>query len=377
MKTSLTLSALAAELERQQAAKVDYVADTRRIHFTTAAPPVGAALVDGGGAGGISTLDLVGDGATEATNDLRVLPFAHRQIADHVGIPWKYYERLRHDGGGLVTLLDENVNRLFHREPKRRMIRTLDGQARAFLSDGYRRLDNFDLAETIIPVLGEIEDVRFESCALTDSRMYIKALTPRVRGEVKVGEEVCAGVFISNSEVGAGSLRVEPFVYTLACTNGMVVSKGLGAAALRRVHVGRRVQADDGFRVFRDETLAADDRAFFMAAADVVRAAVDEVRFRDLLDAMRQAAESGPVRDAVGAVEQLAKVERLSDGEKHGVLTHLAAGGDLSRWGVLSAVTRQAEDVESYDRATELEELGGKILAYADREWRTIAGATS
>jgi hypothetical protein len=366
MKQHLSLSELAAELDRQQAAKVDYVADTRRIHFTTGREPLGA-----------STIDLIGDGSAEATSDLAVLPFAHRQIADHVGIPWKFYERLRLDDGGLQSLLDENVNRLFHREPKRRMIRTLDGKARAFLSDGYRRLDNYDLAETIIPVLGEIPEVRFESCGLTDSRMYIKALTPRVTGTVKVGEEVCAGVFISNSETGSGSLRVEPFVYTLACTNGMVIPKGLGAAALRRVHVGRRVEADDGFRVFRDETLQADDRAFFLAAADVVRAAVDEVRFRDLLVEMQRAADSEPVRDVPAAVETLGKVERLSTGETAGVLTHLAAGGDLSRWGVLSAVTRQAEDVDSYDRATELEELGGKILAYSDREWRTIAGARS
>ena len=367
MKQHLSLSELAAELERQQAVKVDYVADTRRIHFTT------------GHEDGVSrsTLDLIGDGASEETSDLVVLPFAHRQISDHTGIPWKFYERLRADGG-LRGLLDENVNRLFHHEPKRRMIRTLDGKARAFLSDGYRRLDNYDLAEVVIPALGEIPDIRFESCSLTDSRLYIKALTPRISGEVKVGEEVCAGVFISNSEVGSGSLRVEPFVYTLACTNGMVVAKGLGSAALRRIHVGRRVTTEeDGFRVFRDETLAADDRAFFMAAADVVRAAVDEVQFRDLLASMRAAAESEPVVDAPAAVERLAKVERLSEGERAGVLTHLAAGGDLSKWGVLSAVTRQAEDVESYDRATELEELGGKILAYTDREWRTIAAARS
>jgi hypothetical protein len=137
------------------------------------------------------------------------------------------------------------------------------------------------------------------------------------------------------------------------------------------------VEADDSFRVFRTETLAADDRAFFLAVADVVRAAVDEVRFRDLLESMRRAAESEPVRDVPAAVETLAARERLSEHEAGGVLTHLAAGGDLSRWGVLSAVTRHAEDVDSYDRATELEELGGKILAYSDREWRTIAGATS
>lgn len=375
MKQSLTLSELAAELERQQATKVDYVADTRRIHFTTVQTADDSPAREQYGIAR-SAIDLVGDGATEATSDLVVLPYAHRQIADHTGVPWRYYERLRADRG-LASLLDENVNRLFHHDPKRRMVRTLDGKARAFLSDGYRRLDNFDLAEAVIPVLGDIPDVRFESAAITDARMYIKALTPRVRGEVKVGEEVCAGVFVSNSEVGAGSLRVEPFVYTLACTNGMVVSKGLGAAALRRVHVGRRVEADEGFRVFRDETLAADDRAFFLAVADVVRAAVDEVRFRDLLDAMRQAAQSEPVRDAPAAVETLARVERLSDGEAAGVLTHLAAGGDLSRWGVLSAVTRQAEDVDSYDRATELEELGGKLLAYTPREWRALAGATS
>ena len=367
MKQHLTLSELAAELERQQAAKVDYVADTRRMHFTTGFEDDQRPR---------SMIDLIGEGSSEATSDLLVLPHAHRQIADHTGIPWKFYERLRVERG-LASLLDENVNRLFHHEPKPRMIRTLDGQARAFPSDGYRRLDNHDLAETIIPILGEIPEVRFESCALTDSRMYIKALTPRVTGTVKVGEEVCAGVFISNSEIGAGSLRVEPFVYTLACTNGMVIPKGLGGEALRRIHVGRRVEADEGFRVFRNETLMADDRAFFMAVGDVVRAAVDEVRFRDLVEAMQRAADSETVRDAPAAIETLATRERLSDREAGGILTHLAAGGDLSRWGVLSAVTRQAEDVESYDRATELEELGGKILAYSDRDWRTIAGATS
>jgi hypothetical protein len=33
------------------------------------------------------------------------------------------------------------------------MLRTLDGQVRAVLSDRYRRLDNFDLAESVLPIL--------------------------------------------------------------------------------------------------------------------------------------------------------------------------------------------------------------------------------
>jgi hypothetical protein len=369
MKQGISLQQLAAELERQESAKADYVADTRRMHFHTvlgelARPELGVLQR--------TTIDLIGDGASEATNDLHVLERAHRQISDFTGVPWRYYQRMAAEQ---PTLLDENINRWFHHQPKRRMIRTLDGKARAFLSDGYRRLDNGPLARTLLPILGDIPDVRFESCAITEERMYIKAVTPRVTGQVKVGEEVCAGVLIANSEVGVGSLRIEPFVYTLACTNGMVIPKALGAAAMRRVHVGRRVEADDTFRVFSNETLEADDRAFFLACADVVRAAVDEVRFRELVEAMQAAAQDTPVASAPAAVQKLADNEGLNDGERDSVLTHLAAGGDLTRWGVLSAVTRASQDVESYDRATELEELGGKLLAYSPREWRAVAVA--
>ena len=35
-------------------------------------------------------------------------------------------------------------------------------------------------------------------------------------------EEVCAGVYIGNSEVGAGSCEVYPFIETLACTKNAV-----------------------------------------------------------------------------------------------------------------------------------------------------------
>lgn len=362
MKQGISLSALAAELERQEAAKQDYIADTRRMHFTT--------LEDG------SELDLIGEGGSESTMGLQVLDHTHHQIADHLNIPWRFYHRLR-NVDALNPLLDENVNRLFRHDPKPRMVRTLDSRARAFLSDRYRRLDNGELARVLLPILTEIPDVCVESCELTDKRMYIKAITPRVSGEVKVGEEVCAGVLVSNSEVGEGRFRVEPFVYTLACKNGMVVSRELGGVALRRVHVGRRIENDeDSYRIFRDETLQADDRAFFMAAGDIVRAAVDEVRFRELVEVMKAAASDEPVRDVVGAVQQLANMERLADDESRDILQHLAAGGDLSRWGMLSAVTRAAEDRDDYDRATDLEEIGGKLLAYPPAEWRRVAMAT-
>jgi hypothetical protein len=320
-----------------------------------------------------SEIDLLGEGATEETSGLVVLDRAHDQIAGHLKIPKRYYDRLYAE---LPELLDENVNRLLRHNPERRMIRTLDGRARAFLSDRYRRLDNGELARVVLPILGDIPDLRVESCAITEERMYIKAITPRVRGTV-VGDEVCAGVFVSNSEVGAGKFRVEPFVYTLACTNGMVIPKTLGET-IARVHIGRRVVADeDSYRIFSDETMQADDRAFFMACGDVLRAAVDEVRFRDLVTAMEAVAKGEPLQSVTAGIERLAQAEGLHATEQESVLTHLAAGGNLTQWGLVSAVTRAAEDVESYDRATELEELGGKLLAMNATEWARLAAPAS
>ena len=38
------------------------------------------------------------------------------------------------------------------------MVRTLDGHARAFLSDRYRRLDNYDLCEHVLPILQRLPE---------------------------------------------------------------------------------------------------------------------------------------------------------------------------------------------------------------------------
>ena len=44
--------------------------------------------------------------------------------------------------------------------------------------------------------------MHFESCQLTDSRMYIKVVNTRLEAEVVPGDIVQSGIIISNSEVG-------------------------------------------------------------------------------------------------------------------------------------------------------------------------------
>jgi len=101
--------------------------------------------------------------------------------------------------------------------------------------------------------------------------------------EVRKGDRVQFGVVVSNSEVGLGAVHVDPLVFVLACLNGAVVTD----AGLRKFHIGRRLQElDEAVEVFQDDTVLADNRAFFLKLRDVVNAAFDETQMTDLLTAI-------------------------------------------------------------------------------------------
>ena len=54
---------------------------------------------------------------------------------------------------------------------------------------------------------------------------------------------------------------------------------------------------------------------------------------------------------------------------------HLILGGSLTQYGLHAAITRTAEDLADYDRATAFEQLGGKIIELPRAEWRALATA--
>jgi hypothetical protein len=56
-------------------------------------------------------------------------------------------------------------------------------------------------------------------------------------------------------------------------------------------------------------------------------------------------------------------------------MRHLIEGGDLSKYGLHSAITRAAQDVESYDRASDLERVGGQVIELGRGEWKVLAEA--
>jgi len=63
--------------------------------------------------------------------------------------------------------------------------------------------------------------------------------------------------------------------------------------------------------------------------------------------------------------------------ECEGVLQHLIEGGSMTLYGLANAVTRFSQDVESYDRASELESIGYSILTMPPRQWSRINRAAA
>ena len=188
------------------------------------------------------------------------------------------------------------------------------------------------------------------------------------------GDIVQAGVIISNSEVGLGSVSIQPLIYRLVCSNGMVVNE----AAARRNHVGRVTDSEENFSVYSQATLDAEDKAFVMKIQDTVRAAVEEARFSQIIGKMQEAKAAQMDTHDVPAVVKLASKEfHITDSESTGVLQRLIESNDLTLYGLSNAVTRHSQDVESYDRASELESIGYSILTMPTQQWSRINRAAA
>jgi hypothetical protein len=359
MKLGKSLTELAQQLERNAAAKTDYVADTREITMSVTPEPasqqVPVGLVVGGG------------GALEPTDH------CHHQIATWSGIGTRYYDKMMQDS---PALLAGNVNHWLHKSPEkecRRMVRTMDGTARAFLSDRYLRLDNEHVAESAFKALEAVPEINVVSCDVTDKKLYIKAVFPRTEGEVKVGDAVQSGVVIRNSEIGGGSYEALPFWYRLWCLNGCAsMVKGEG---YRRRHLGGKVKGNSSGIIYQQDTIEAAAQAALLECRDAVTTFADPEYFSKVIETLREAAQSEQTEQPIKAVEVLGKAIGLNQGEQDSILERFIRNADYSKYGMLNAVTNLANDTESYDRASELEVLGGKVLNLSQSQWHEVAQA--
>ncbi len=370
MKNGISLMDLAAELTRQQDTRRDFIADTR----TT---PVMVKERE-------ETVEIPTALEMQIGDDKHTIrPHALRQIGERLKIPAKYVDRLAADHPDMLAY---NINALFSREPESRMIRTLDGNVRAFLSDKYRPLDNFDLANATLPHLATA-GAEIQSCNITESKLYIKAIRADLKAElppppgVEMGtghnffvETVQAGLTISNSEIGVGRLAIQPGIFTERCSNLATFT----STSFFKVHLGRKIGGQDEsvlWEVLSDKTKELSDAAIWGQVNDLTTAAMDGTLFKKICDDLIKARTDVITKDVPDMIELTQNKFGFTKEETGGILAELIQGGDLSRYGLHAAVTRHSQNIDDYDRASELEAIGGKVIELKPTEWAEIAKA--
>ena len=311
--------------------------------------------------------------------------WAHSQISDRLKIDKKYYDRMRNGDKHDNHLLAENINHWLNHDSYAKtntFLRIVKDDCRAFLSDRYRPLDNYDLLEAILPVLHE-KNFTIESANLDEKHMYIKAICHDLSMDIGipgVKEDIISmGCFVRNSDVGCSSLLISPFIYHQVCKNGMQVN----LLESRKRHIGKRMGSnEDGdddliVKYLSDETKQAEDKAFWLTVRDTVSACASEAVLEDVGSTLKDAQKVKLVHEDYTQATSTYDTDDLKDcvklassrmpapwstNESEGILQRLLISNDFTKYGLANAVTNYSQSVESYERATDLEANGWDVV---------------
>lgn len=317
--------------------------------------------------------DLILRTRSTTTKQLAIAPnrLMHSQLAERLGIPSRYYAKMQQETPGLLA---SNVNEWLTRgNGEKRFVRTYqDGDGttgpligRAFLGSTYRPLDNYDLMTALVPpLLGA--GVEIASAEVTESKLYIQAVAKHFKSRVvypgrhdRIDDILNIGLVASNSEVGGGALSIRALVFRQVCNNGLVVSTDL--PGFKQVHIGR--DSDEENAIYSAETKKLRDAATWAKANDAIKAALSQATLDKVTETINRTAGVN-IPEPEKAIEIIGERYSLVEDERAQVMRNLISGGiGSTQWGLINAVTAIANECPNYDRAVELEEIGGKMLA--------------
>lgn len=368
--------ATAAELEQvltdQHAAKYDVIVPANQLQYRD-----GQLILAGRG-----EVELTPDGVT--ANDVVLNPTDHfeRQLATRLGIPQAFYAKHRPEH---VGQLDQMVNYWLATQERNVMVRTFrqgdGGTARAVVSDRYLIIDHLDF---LVAVRKGIEaagrTVRIDDMNLTDAKLRLDFVCPdvtAVAGDLlkgytspfsgNTGDEnpvVVAGFRATNSEVGSGKFRLDPWAKFLVCDNGMTITKFARDLSISRTHRG--AQLLEGAVAPSAGTLTKSMELLVEQVRDSVQAFLDPAWFQGTIGRIEEKAqkpiEPGQVIEAITAVSNRL---HFTDAERDSVFSDFIAGGQLTNGGVMQAITATAQRLVDPERAAHLQENALEALALA------------
>lgn len=274
----------------------------------------------------------------EGNDPFHITRPCHEQIAERLEIPVKYYHKMASE---TPELLIENVNTWLKRMEKDLFIRGLGDSVRAFLSDRYRVIDHLDVLYCALNEL-QIHEAEIEDCFFSETEMNIKVKSNKLIDFVRHRDDrITGGLLLTNSETGHKALRIEPRIFRVLCSNGMVIEEFM----TRQIHLGNGDEPDE---------------MVYLS----IRRSIKELfgRFGEIIETLREKTEI-KIRNPQRVINNLVEHYRLSDTQKENILIAFGAESENDQYAIANAITRAAKMEEDWESAIELERIGGKLVA--------------
>src|SRR5215469_6788296 len=282
---------------------------------------------------GGQVLRISGDGRLELSNGdssgktYSFSEIATSQMCQKLEIPVKYYRRLPDEMKATVANFDiGRLNGSYFLRGKGEWIR-------AFLSAEYVAYNNSQIAQTAESLLrnGALD---VKSFVLEETHMFLKIVSEDI---VDRDAGLKAGIMIGNSEVGMGSVSVEPFVFRKPCTNDLIVSQ---EKSFRHAHI--HLAAHE----FTRRMAEAISEGFRVASS--------------VLDAFLKTREV-KVIDPLEVIRKIAEERKFSQKITDEVVSSYLVEPEANWFGVINSFTNAAQRLGPLQRI-EMERFAGTLL---------------
>jgi hypothetical protein len=300
-------------------------------------------------------------------------PHALDQFADRAAIPLRLVRSLQDmatDELQTVTtdaaagrplwaaeLLAHNLREMYQKGPgrdKRYLMRSVNDQARGWLSDRYRRLDSRPLVQAFVEAGADFGAVPMRGFALA-TKVGLRLMLPMVFEPVP-NEVLTFFLDWGNSDFGQGKNALRGGINRLWCTNECTTQD-----LLSQVHLGKRL--DQNF-AFSERTYELDTEASASAIKDMVTHALAPEQVHHTLAGIKAAHEEevSPTQVSGFMKRWLTKGEakEATDSFNSPDIINLPPG--QSKWRLSNCISLLARDLDDEYRSLELQQIAGKAL---------------
>lgn len=309
---------------------------------------------------------------TLAVNGQGITTQALGQLCTRTQLPVGFARKLlEHESPLVRNLAIENLETLSAVSDQTVMLRSVGGIYHGVVSDAYKRMDSNLLVGSFGGALQSAQLMPV-ACDLSATRIYVKALLPRLYGE-QFGEALAFGIELRASDFGFGRVELNPFCDRVWCSNKAKMTLRMGKGFSKQ-HRGARLTEE----TFQLSAATQELQAHAMASelTDGVKGLLSAESIESYVNAIGACfaeGQRGGKFEAEKEIEKLVTARKLTDkvaafvGDAYKSTDRNVVPAADGRWKLAQAVAYAAQWASDLDvdARADLEYLAGEIVESA------------